>query len=113
MKNQPKLDIDKNKEEEAGRKMDRIQTIGRISLTGLISVVLYFILVHFVLYPILIPDECYYHSHDTPILIDLLFDFPASEGFHPVPRVIGYILSVGIGIVLAQWWKKKQQSQKS
>lgn len=86
--------------------MDRIRTIGRIILTGLICVVIYFILVHFVLYPILIPDECYYHSHDTPFIIDLLFDFPAHEGFHPVPSVIGYILSFGIGIVVTLWLKK-------
>ena len=93
--------------------MDRIRTIGRIILTGLISIVIYFILVHFVFYSILIPDECYYHSHETPLIIDLLFDFPAYEGFHPVPSIIGYILSFGIGIAVTLWLNKKRQSPKN
>lgn len=38
--------------------------------------------------PWLIPDPCYFHSHKAGIFIKLLYNFPASEGGHPIPSVL-------------------------
>ena len=50
-----------------------------------------------VIYPWLIPDYCYYDIHETTWLVDLFFDFPGYEGYHPVPSTLGYVLFGGIG----------------
>jgi len=48
----------------------------------------------------LIPDPCYYHTHQPNVLIELLYEFSAGEGFHPFPSMFNFILTIGIGCVL-------------
>ena len=54
------------------------------------------------IYPLFISDECYYHSNDTTFMIELLFDFPASNGYHPVPSRVGYIFAGIVGFVVGK-----------
>ena len=58
-----------------------------------------------VLDKILIPDPCYYHSHDTNLLIELFYKMTATEGFHPTPSnlnlLITYNIGAGLGTVFA------------
>jgi hypothetical protein len=70
----------------------------KISMVILFMVV-YGLIMNFIIYQIFIPDECYYHSHDTTTLIELLFDFPAYNGYHPVPSKLGYILFCIFGFI--------------
>lgn len=72
-----------------------------IGLT-LLFMIIYFLIGNFIMIPIFIKDYCYYHSHEIPFHINLLFDFPPSEGFHPVPTKIGYLLFGGIGFVIGR-----------
>lgn len=65
-------------------------------------VLLYFFVGDFLLQSLLIPDSCYYHNHQTPLYIELLFDFPSSEGYHPVASKFGYILAVLFGFFLGK-----------
>ena len=74
-----------------------LKTIIKISILGLLLAFSFSIVFHYIITPILIPDECYYHSQETSILIDLLYDFPAIEGFHPVPSLMGYFVFSTIG----------------
>jgi hypothetical protein len=65
-------------------------------------VLLYFCVGDFLLPSLLISDSCYYHNHQTPLYIELLFDFPSSEGYHPVASKFGYILAVLLGFFLGK-----------
>lgn len=47
--------------------------------------------------PLLIPDHCYFDMHETTFLVEIFFDFPAYEGYHPVPSTIGYLVFGLIG----------------
>jgi hypothetical protein len=82
-----------------------------------ISMVIFFMVVYglvmnFIIYPIFIPDDCYYHNHDTTNTIELLFDFPAYNGYHPVPSKLGYlifsVLGLIIGVLLSRLTKSKE-----
>jgi hypothetical protein len=69
-----------------------------------ISMVIFFmgvygLIMNFIIYPIFIPDECYYHSHDTTNTVELLFDFPSYNGYHPVPSKLGYLLFSIFGLI--------------
>jgi hypothetical protein len=65
-------------------------------------VLLYFFVGDLFLQMLFIPDSCYYHNHQTPLYIELLFDFPSSEGYHPVASKFGYILAVLFGFFLGK-----------
>ena len=50
-----------------------------------------------VLYYLLIPDLCYYHSHEMNYIMSLFFTaYPGSNG-HPEPNFINFIVSFLIG----------------
>jgi hypothetical protein len=55
----------------------------------------------------LIPDDCYYHQNDTNWLIDLLYDFPGWNGFHPSPSNFQFVLIFGFGIYLSYQFCKR------
>ncbi len=59
--------------------------------------VLAFLLNVLLIESVIIPDICYYHTHDTNFFIDTFYDFPSSEGGHPVPSIINIILSLTVG----------------
>lgn len=52
---------------------------------------------YFVLWPILIPDQCYYDVHETNWFIELFFSFPAYEGYHPFPSLFNLLLFGFVG----------------
>ena len=60
----------------------------------------------------LISHPCHYHSHDTTIVIDFLYDFPAAEGFHPVWSRPYWLLNLTLAISLAIFFVKKQTLNK-
>jgi hypothetical protein len=61
--------------------------------------------------PLAIPDDCYYHSREAPFLINVFYDFPSSEGGHPVPSTINATVTSGIGALSGLFfaWKKLRQ----
>ena len=64
--------------------------------------ILYFFFGNFVLHDLFIKDECYYHNHETPFYIELLFDFQNVAGYHPVPTKFGYVLFGVIGYFIGR-----------
>ena len=74
----------------------------------LIFLIIYFLFGNIIMNGIFIKDDCYYHSHEIPLHINLLFDFPASEGFHPVPAKIGYLIFGVIGFGVGSLMVKKK-----
>ncbi len=68
-----------------------IEMIIKISMV-IFFMVAYGVIMNFIIYPIFIPDDCYYHNHDTTFTIEILFDFPAANGYHPSPTKLGYLL---------------------
>lgn len=55
---------------------------------------------------VIIPDICYYHSHDPNFFIETFYDFPSSEGSHPVPSIFNLSLSFITGGTLGFFFKK-------
>jgi uncharacterized membrane protein YgaE (UPF0421/DUF939 family) len=86
-----------------------------ISLSILIGIVLAFVLNLYILENILIPDPCYYHSHNTNAVFDIFYDLPASEGYHPFPTIFNFIFTTVIGAMIG-WafsiYIKKKQNKK-
>ena len=68
-----------------------------IVLLSCMGALLTYLFNFFVLERIIIPDPCYYHSHDTNKIFDLFYDLTAKEGFHPTPSNLNTILTLGIG----------------
>ena len=61
------------------------------------GILVYGLIGNYVLFPYFIHDECYFNNHDTGFLIETLFDFPAVNGYHPVPTKLGYLLFMIVG----------------
>lgn len=74
-----------------------IKQLAIITLSTIAGIFLAVIFNFIVLENILIPDPCYYHSHDTNMLFDLFYELTASEGYHPFPTRFNFILTICIG----------------
>ena len=74
--------------------MIRFLKISGISLIGIIVV---FLFNYLLLERLIIPDPCYFHSHDTTKVFDLFYELTASEGYHPTPTRFNLILTLIIG----------------
>ncbi len=80
---------------------------------SVLLVLLYFFVGDLFLQMLFIPDSCYYHNHQTPLYIELLFDFPSSEGYHPVATKFGYLLAGFIGFILGKIVSKFSRSNRA
>lgn len=80
---------------------------------SVLLVLLYFFVGDLFLQMLFIPDSCYYHNHQTPLYIELLFDFPSSEGYHPVATKFGYLLAGFIGFILGKIVSKFSQRKRA
>lgn len=75
----------------------------RIVIAGvsiLLGAMAAFVFNFFFLEKIIIPDPCYYHSHDTSPAFDVFYCFPGSEGGHPFPTTFNVVLTLITGAVL-------------
>jgi uncharacterized membrane protein YfcA len=72
--------------------MKRNASVIGIIIGAIVGFVIFGMIGNHILYPHFIPDDCYYHNHDTGFLIEALFDFPSANGYHPVPTKLGYLL---------------------
>lgn len=57
---------------------------------------------------LVIPDICYYHSHDTTLLFDVFYSFPPAQGGHPVTSNFSILLSLIIGGFGAFYFAKRK-----
>ena len=73
-----------------------------IILSSLAGAALALVLNFFILDKILIPDPCYYHSHDTNKVFDVFYELRSSEGFHPFPTTFNFIFTGVIGALLGK-----------
>lgn len=80
---------------------------------SVLLILLYFFVGDLFLQMLFIPDSCYYHDHQTPLYIELLFDFPSSEGYHPVATKFGYLLAGFIGFILGKIVSKFSRSNRA
>jgi len=69
----------------------------KISGFSLISIVVIFIFNYLLLERLIIPDPCYYHSHDATKIFDLFYELTASEGYHPTPTKFNLIITLITG----------------
>jgi hypothetical protein len=84
-------------------KTNKIIIISFLSIPGII---ISYILSFFI-EGIVIPDECYYESHDSNWLIELLYDFPSWNGYHPYPSTFQFVLIFLTGIGISYVFCKK------
>ncbi|GAA0744622.1 hypothetical protein [Gaetbulibacter jejuensis] len=67
-----------------------------ISICGIGMMLISFTL----LYDLLIPDICYYHTHEMNSFLNLFYSAgPASNG-HPEPNILNFILSLSVGGII-------------
>jgi len=77
--------------------MMKAKQITIVVLYSLSGTVLAFIFNFLVLDKILIPDPCYYHSHDTNFVFDLFYEITSNDGFHPFPTKFNFIFTAIVG----------------
>jgi hypothetical protein len=46
---------------------------------------------------IIVPDPCYYHTHDTTKLFNLFYTTYSGDNGHPFPTVFNYIFTLAVG----------------
>lgn len=73
------------------------------SIPGII--IIYFL--SYLIELILIPDECFFHQHETNWFIELLYDFPSWNGCHPYPSNFHFLLIIVFGIYLSYQFCKR------
>jgi len=56
---------------------------------------------HLILQKWIIPDPCAYHTNAPGLFVDTFYNFPASNGYHPVWNFYYYLLILVTGLVLA------------
>lgn len=77
---------------------------------GVISMLLFNIVI---LYSIIIPDPCYYHSHEINQILKIFYDgSPASNG-HPEPTLINFGITIVFGVYIANWYYRKYKKWKT
>jgi len=80
------------------------------SLFFLICGIVAILLNVFLIERLIIPDICYYHSHQTTFYFDIFFSFPPSEGGHPVTSNFSIVLSFLIGGILGFYFTRKKMT---
>ncbi len=53
-----------------------------------------------IIYGLLIPDDCYYHTHKMNSLMSLFYSNEPGDNGHPFPNSLNFILSLLIGVIL-------------
>lgn len=74
--------------------------IALVILSALGGIVLAFVFNFLILDKILIPDPCYYHTHDTNKVFDIFYELTSSDGYHPFPTKFNFIFTATIGAIL-------------
>ena len=57
--------------------------------------------------PLIIPDPCYYHNHETTPVFDVFYTIAASEGYHPFPSTFNLTFTLIAGVILGYFIGKK------
>jgi ABC-type antimicrobial peptide transport system permease subunit len=70
-----------------------------VIISVLAGIVLAFVFNFLILEKILIPDPCYYHTHDANKVFDLFYELTSAEGYHPFPTKFNFIFTAIIGAV--------------
>lgn len=73
--------------------------IALIILSALGGIVLAFVFNFLILDKILIPDPCYYHTHDTNKVFDIFYELTSDDGYHPFPTKFNFIFTATIGAI--------------
>lgn len=71
-----------------------------VILSALGGIVLAFVFNFLILDKILIPDPCYYHTHDTNKVFDMFYELTSGDGYHPFPTKFNFIFTATIGAIL-------------
>ena len=53
-----------------------------------------------ILYDLLIPDICYYHSHEMNFIMSLFFSASFASNGHPEPNLTNFIISFLVGSLI-------------
>jgi hypothetical protein len=77
----------------------KVKNIVIVILSALGGTILAFVFNFLILENILIPDPCYYHTHDTNKVFDIFYKVTAGEGFHPFPTKFNFIITATIGAI--------------
>jgi hypothetical protein len=76
-----------------------VKNIAIVILSAFAGAVLAFLFNFLILDKILIPDPCYYHSHDTNKVFDIFYELTSGEGYHPFPTKFNFIFTASFGAI--------------
>ena len=97
--------------------MALIKRIVYVAMSTIAGAILALLLNVFVLEKMIIPDPCYFHSHDTSKFFDLFYDFKPVDGGHPSPTGLNLLATILVGalagLALSIRLSKKNNTQPS
>ena len=76
--------------------------IALVILSTIGGIVLAFVFNFLIQYTILIPDPCYYHTHDTDKVFDIFYELTSDNGYHPFPTMFNFIFTASIGAIIGR-----------
>ena len=59
-----------------------------------------------VIEPMLVPDECYYHSHEPNAMMNLFYSYSSASGGHPEPNLFNFVFTLIVGFFFARLFLK-------
>lgn len=74
-------------------KKNKISNWIYISIGG----ILFFLFSFTIIYNLLIPDVCYYHTHKMNLIMNLFYSAGPADNGHPEPNLLNFIFSFFIG----------------
>ncbi len=84
----------------ATKKVKKAKKILIIFGFTILGIFLLFVFNFLILERVIIPDPCYYHSHDTNKVFDLFYELTAQEGYHPTPTRLNVVLTLTTGAII-------------
>ncbi len=72
---------------------------GKISKWMFISIgaIITFLVSFTIIYDLLIPDACYYHTNEMNSFMSLFFSVGGADNGHPSPNLANFLVSLSIG----------------
>jgi hypothetical protein len=80
--------------------MITVKQIALVILSSIGRIVLAFVFNFLIQYTIIIPDPCYYHTHDTSKMFDIFYELTSDNGYHPFPTMFNFIFTASIGAII-------------
>lgn len=84
----------------------------KITFFSILSGIILAFIVNAKIQSVIIPDPCYYHTHEPTKMFSLFYSLSPVEGFHPFPTMLNFVLTsltgISIGLVVSIYARRRR-----